>query len=222
MHQEKLFRTMVRSKIRNASLENDVPLVRNNLLLVEHPHVFTLGKNGRLEHLLLTEQQLDHAGAEFYKVDRGGDITYHGPGQIVGYPIIDLEQFGMGIHDYVWNLEEVLIKCLNHYSIPARRVDGRTGVWVDEVLGGVERKIASVGVRASRHVTMHGWALNVNSDLEFFGKIVPCGLVDVEVTSIEKELGSPADMQEVKLNLLNAFSDVFRCKFVLDNIELKV
>lgn len=181
----------------------------NHLIFCEHPHVFTLGKSGSDKNLLVTEQWLKMAGATFYKINRGGDITYHGPGQIVGYPILDLEQFGMGIHDYIAALEEVIILTLKRYNIISERLEGSTGVWLDTNNPSRVRKICAIGVRASRYVTMHGFALNVNSDLNYFQKIVPCGIPDKQVTSLQVELGKELDMQEVEKTLQEAFEQVF-------------
>lgn len=181
----------------------------NHLIFCEHPHVFTLGKSGSDKNLLVTEQWLKMAGATFYKINRGGDITYHGPGQIVGYPILDLEQFEMGIHDYIAALEEVIILTLKRYNIISERLEGSTGVWLDTNNPSRVRKICAIGVRASRYVTMHGFALNVNSDLNYFQKIVPCGIPDKQVTSLQVELGKEVDMQEVEKTLQEAFEQVF-------------
>ena len=185
----------------------------NHLLYVEHPHVFTLGKSGEEENLLLTEQELNDQGIQYYKINRGGDITYHGPGQIVGYPIFDLDQFFTDIHRYLRTLEEAIILTLSEYQIEAGRIDGLTGVWIDGD-GETPRKIAALGVKCSRWVTMHGFAFNVNSQLEYFDKIIPCGIDDKAVTSMEKELGRSLDMNDVKEKLSVHIANLFDVDFV--------
>lgn len=172
-------------------------------LFVEHPHVYTLGKNGAQENLLRSQAELKQWEAEFIKIDRGGDITYHGPGQIVGYPILDLDHFFTDIHKYLRSLEEVIIRVCADYGIKANTVDGLTGVWVSE------QKICALGIRCSRWVTMHGFAFNVNTDLNYFNNIVPCGIQDKEVTSLEKLLGAPVDMDEVREKIIKHFENVF-------------
>lgn len=181
----------------------------NYLLFCEHPHVYTLGKSGKESNLLVDENLLKQKGAAFYKIDRGGDITYHGPGQIVGYPIFDLEAFGLGVKEYVFNLEEIIIKTLKVYGIKSERLKGATGVWLDTGIPGKTRKICAIGVRISRAVTMHGFAFNVNTDLDYYNFINPCGFVDKGVTSMEKELKQKADYHAVKTELKNQFSGVF-------------
>lgn len=173
------------------------------LLFVEHPHVYTLGKSGNDSNLLVNEDFLRLKGASFYRINRGGDITYHGPGQIVGYPVIDLDKFGIGIREYIFRLEEAVIRTLAHYQIAASRLEGATGVWLDIEKAGQTRKICAIGVRASRSVTMHGFAFNVNTDLKFYDYINPCGFTDKGVTSMEKELGKQQPMEEVKDILKN-------------------
>jgi lipoyl(octanoyl) transferase len=173
----------------------------NFLLFCEHPHVYTIGKSGNNENLLINEQQLKDKGASVYKTNRGGDITYHGPGQIVGYPILDLEDFSLGIRSYIEKLEQAIIDSLADYGIKSERLDGATGVWIDTDKPGKTRKICAMGVRASRHVTMHGFAFNVNTDLDYFGYINPCGFTDKGVTSLQKELGQEIDIEEVKNNI---------------------
>ncbi|HEX2898420.1 MAG TPA: lipoyl(octanoyl) transferase LipB [Bacteroidia bacterium] len=170
---------------------------QNHLIFCEHPHVYTLGKSGSVDNLLLSEAQLTEKGIDFFKINRGGDITYHGPGQIVGYPIFDLEQFKPDIHDYLRKMEEACIRTLADYGIISGRIDGLTGVWLD-IEGPDPRKIMAIGVRCSRWITMHGFAFNVNTDLSLFDNIIPCGIDDKGVTSISKELGRPMDMEEVK------------------------
>jgi lipoyl(octanoyl) transferase len=173
------------------------------LLFVEHPHVYTLGKSGDDAHLLRSNAELLKLNAEYVEIDRGGDITYHGPGQIVGYPIIDLDRHFTDIHKYLRYLEEVIIRTCAEYDIEAGRIEGLTGVWVDEA------KICAMGIKCSRWVTMHGFALNVNTQLDYFGHIVPCGISDKQVTSLEKLLGRKVDMQEVRDHIIHHFSEVF-------------
>lgn len=173
------------------------------LLFVEHPHVYTLGKSGDSAHLLKGLEELSHINAEYIEIDRGGDITYHGPGQIVGYPILDLDRHFTDIHKYLRFLEDVVIRTCAEYDIQAGRIEGLTGVWVDE------QKICAMGIRCSRWVTMHGFALNVNTNLDYFNHIVPCGITNKAVTSLAKILGRAVDESEVKQHLLRHFSDVF-------------
>lgn len=199
-YQEELFAESIRRKIARRNGE-DAALPENHLLFVEHPPVFTLGKSGDEKNLLRSTKELAREGFSYYKINRGGDITYHGPGQLVGYPIIDLDQFFTDIHRYLRTLEEAIILMLADYGIVAGRIEGLTGVWVGENSDN-PRKIAALGVKCSRWVTMHGFALNVNSNLSHFDLIVPCGIDDKAVTSMEKELGGPVDMGEVKNNLL--------------------
>ena len=204
--QEELFAKTLKAKRENQ-------LTTNSLIFCEHPHVFTLGKSGSDKNLLVTEQWLTMAGATFYKINRGGDITYHGPGQTVGYPILDLEQFGMGIHDYIFALEDVIIRTLTDFGIVSERLDGSTGVWLDTQNQAKVRKICAIGVRASRYVTMHGFALNVTSDINYFQKIVPCGIPDKKVTSMQVELGE-VNIQEVNASLLKHFATVFGAELI--------
>lgn len=181
----------------------------NFLIFTEHPHVYTLGKSGHLEYLLLDEEGLKEKEATFYKINRGGDITYHGPGQIVGYPILDLDNFFTDIHLYLRTLEEAIILTLADYGIEAGRYPGYTGVWLDPD-NEKARKICAMGVRASRWVTMHGFAFNVNADLAYFGNIVPCGIDDKDVTSMESELGHKVDVEEVKAKLRSHLAELFK------------
>ena len=182
---------------------------KNYLIFCQHPHVYTLGKSGSENNLLAGNQQLQEMGVSFIKTNRGGDITYHGPGQLVGYPILDLENFGLGIKDYIHTLEACIIDLLAIYNLRGERLDGATGVWLDTQITGKARKICAIGVKASRHITMHGFALNVNTDLQFFDRINPCGFTDKAVTSLENELGLIMDFDEVsqktKEILLRAF-----------------
>lgn len=181
----------------------------NFLIFTEHPHVYTLGKSGHLEYLLLDEEGLKEKEATFYKINRGGDITYHGPGQIVGYPILDLDNFFTDIHLYLRTLEEAIILTLADYGVEAGRYPGYTGVWLDPD-NEKARKICAMGVRASRWVTMHGFAFNVNADLAYFGNIVPCGIDDKDVTSMERELGHKVDVEEVKAKLRSHLAELFK------------
>lgn len=212
-YQEYLFKDILDLKIRNRreELELETP---NYFLFVEHPHVYTLGKSGDLSNLLLSEKQLEDKGATFYKINRGGDITYHGPGQIVGYPILDLENFFTDIHKYLRFLEEVFIRVLADYGLTGTRSEGETGVWLG-VGTPFARKICALGVRASRWVTMHGFALNVNSDLGYFDNIIPCGIRGKAVTSLNVELGvEEVDVAEVKEKIKKHFTELFESQFV--------
>ena len=212
-YQETLFKAILDTKIKNrredAGLETD-----NHFLFVEHPHVYTLGKSGDLSNLLLSEAQLAEKGATFYKINRGGDITYHGPGQIVGYPILDLDNFFTDIHKYLRFLEEMIIRTLAEYGLKTERSPGETGVWLD-VGTPFARKICAMGVRASRWVTMHGFALNVNADLGYFDNIIPCGIRGKAVTSLNNELNvETIDEAEVKQKLLKHFAELFEAELV--------
>jgi lipoyl(octanoyl) transferase len=212
-YQEELFKDIVDLKIKNRreELELETP---NYLLFVEHPHVYTLGKSGDFENLLLNEKQLEAKGATFYKINRGGDITYHGPGQIVGYPILDLENFFTDIHKYLRFLEESIILTLEEYGLKCGRSEGETGVWLD-VGTPFARKICALGVRASRWVTMHGFALNVNVDLGYFDNIIPCGIRGKGVTSLQVELGvEKVDEDEVKAKIIKHLTQLFEAEFV--------
>ena len=176
-------------------------------LLVEHPPVYTLGKNGKAEHLLLSEEHLRQRGASFFHIDRGGDITFHGPGQLVGYPILDLNRFFTDLHRYLRTLEEVIIRTCAEYGLTCYRIPKRTGVWTGPV--GSERKICAMGIRTSRWVTMHGFAFNLNTDLTYFSYIIPCGITDRGVTSLAQELGHPVDEAEVKRRVVKHFATLF-------------
>lgn len=212
-YQEKLFAAIVDLKIKNRREELDLP-TPNYLLFVEHPHVYTLGKSGDLENLLLNEKQLEAKGAAFYKINRGGDITYHGPGQIVGYPILDLENFFTDIHKYLRFLEESIILTLAEYGLECGRSEGETGVWLDAGTP-FARKICALGVRASRWVTMHGFALNVNVNLGYFDNIIPCGIRGKGVTSLHVELGvDKVDENEVKAKIVKYMTNLFEAEFV--------
>lgn len=211
-YQEELFQGIIDIKIdnRKSDLTNETP---NYFIYVEHPHVYTLGKSGDLSNLLLNEKQLEEKGATFYKINRGGDITYHGPGQLVGYPIVDLDNFFTDIHKYLRFLEEVIIKTLAEYGIKSERSEGETGVWLD-VGTPFARKICALGVRTSRWVTMHGFALNVNTDLGYFDNIIPCGIKGKAVTSMEAELERKIPMEEIKEKILLNFSAEFGAEFI--------
>ena len=187
--------------------QKTIPL--NYFLLCEHPHVYTLGKSGSENNLLIDYIQLQAKDATFYKIDRGGDITYHGPGQIVGYPIIDLETFNLSVKNYVFNIEEVIINTLKALSIQSERLEGATGVWI-EPNSPKARKICAIGIKASRYITMHGFAFNVNTDLSYFNYINPCGFTDKSVTSLEKELGEKQDFEKIKELVKENFSKVFK------------
>jgi lipoyl(octanoyl) transferase len=200
-YQEKRFAEIIDTKIRLRKAPNENELPANLLLFCEHPPVYTLGKSGKIENLLLNEAQLGEREIDFYKINRGGDITFHGPGQIVGYPIIDLDQFFTDIHKYLRLLEEAVIMTLAEYGIDSGRIDGLTGVWLDTQDMSKARKICALGVKCSRWVTMHGFAFNVNTDLEYFNHIIPCGIDDKAVTSMERELGRSVDMKEVSEKL---------------------
>lgn len=207
-YQEIIFRQIIDSKIKNRR-ENSQNDTENYFLFVEHSHVYTLGKSGDMSHMLLNEEQLKQKGASFYKINRGGDITYHGPGQIVGYPILDLENFFTDIHKYLRLLEEMVILTLAEYGVTSERSPGETGVWLG-VGTPFARKICAMGVRASRWVTMHGFALNANADLGYFDNIIPCGIKGKAVTSLHVELGQDqVDEVELKARLLKHFVELF-------------
>jgi lipoyl(octanoyl) transferase len=211
-HQEMVFKQIVDSKIKNRREDKASPTT-NHFFFVTHPHVYTLGKSGDLSNLLLTEKQLEEKGASFYKTNRGGDITYHGPGQIVGYPIIDLENFFTDIHKYLRLLEEAIILTLAEYGLACGRSPGETGVWLG-VNTPFARKICAMGVRASRWVTMHGFALNVNVDLGYFDNIIPCGIRGKAVTSLNIELGiNSVDETQVKQKIIKHLSALFEADF---------
>ena len=212
--QEQIFAETVQTKTQNRNNNTDYP-VSNHLIFVEHPHVYTLGKSGKPENLLLDKQGLANKRASFYKINRGGDITYHGPGQIVAYPILDLDNFFTDIHLYLRTLEEAVILTLADYGIQSGRYEGYTGVWLDAD-NEFARKICAMGVRCSRWVTMHGLAFNVNTDLSYFKNIVPCGIDDKDVTSMEKELGFKPDIDEVKQKLKMHVGELFEMK-IFDN-----
>ena len=205
--QEKIFKELVDLKIKNRN-ENTSVIPQNQLLVCEHPHVFTLGKSGKEDHLLLDKKGLKDNEADYFKINRGGDITYHGPGQLVVYPIFDLEQFFTDIHKYMRFLEEAVILTLSEYGIFGERMDGQTGVWLG-VGSPVARKICAMGVKSSRWITMHGLGFNVNADLKYFDYIVPCGISDKSVTSMQYELGRKIDMDELSEKLVVHLSNLF-------------
>jgi lipoyl(octanoyl) transferase len=216
-YQEKLHAEIVNVKLGNKQLSPDNQInTPNYLLFCEHPHVYTLGKSGKPEHLLLDEKGLAKYDAKYYKINRGGDITYHGKGQLVGYPIFDLENFFTDIHRYMRFLEEAVIRTCADLGVAAGRIDGLTGVWIDYIDQKNPRKICAMGVKASRWVTMHGFALNVNTDLSYFNHIVPCGIDDKAVTSLQKELGETLDFQEVSDIMLKHLKDIFE----IDSLQI--
>ncbi|MGK2862064.1 MAG: lipoyl(octanoyl) transferase LipB [Chitinophagaceae bacterium] len=190
-------------------VSKDLPGTEHYLLFVEHPPVYTLGKSGNIENVLISEESLKARGIDFFHTNRGGDITFHGPQQIVGYPILDLEKFYTDIGKYLRNMEEVIIHTLAEYGIEGGRSAGETGVWIDAGIRGKERKICAIGVRSSRWITMHGFALNVNTDLDYFNFIIPCGIQGKQVTSLQKELGGAVDIEAVKEKLKQNFVNVF-------------
>ncbi len=220
-YQTLLFDQIVEAKIANRTREEaDQQPTENHLLFVEHPHVYTLGKSGDEKHLLADQEGLRKIGANYYRINRGGDITYHGPGQIVGYPVIDLENFFTDIHKYLRLLEEAVIRTLAEYNIAGGRIEGLTGVWIDHE-GNAPRKICALGVKTSRWVTMHGFAFNVNTDLSYFGHIVPCGIDDKAVTSMKKELGADQDMTEVEAKLKEHIGGLFAMELTEADSTLK-
>lgn len=210
-YQEELLQYNLKAK---AAANGGEAATLHHLLLVEHPPVYTLGKSGKEEHVLIDADERERRGIEYFKINRGGDITFHGPGQIVGYPVLDLEKFYTDIGRYLRSLEEVIILTLADYGIKGERSAGETGVWIDPNIKGQERKICAMGVRCSRWITMHGFAFNVNTDLSYFNYIVPCGIHDKQVTSLEKEIGRTLSMEEVKAKLKMNFEKVF-------DVELK-
>ena len=217
-YQDELFKGVIDLKIKNRRNTSSIP-TPNYFLLVEHPHVYTLGKSGDLSNLLISEKKLAEIDATYYKINRGGDITYHGPGQIVGYPIIDLENFFTDIHKYLRFLEEMVIRTLNEYDLKAERSDGETGVWLD-VGTPFARKICALGVRASRWVTMHGFALNVITNLGYFDHMIPCGIKGKTVTSLNVELGKKeVAMDEVKEKLLKHFAVLFEAELIDKTVQ---
>ncbi len=210
------FESVVESATGNEQPEirNPKPETQNYLLFVEHPPVFTIGKSGNMNNVLLSEERLRERGIEFFRTNRGGDITFHGLQQIVGYPILDLEKFDTDIGHYLRNLEEVIILTLADYGVKAGRSKGETGVWIDPDVKGKERKICAIGVRCSRWITMHGFAFNVNTDLSYFNHIIPCGIQNKQVTSLQKELGREINFEEAKEKVKRNFERVFDVEFL--------
>lgn len=207
--QEEVLQKNVKLKQEAHQTGDDTPGTEHHLFFVEHPPVYTLGKSGHIENVLISDEQRAQRGIEFFKTNRGGDITFHGPQQIVGYPILDLEKFTTDIGKYLRNLEEVIILTLADYGLKGDRSAGETGVWLDPGVKGKERKICAMGVRCSRWITMHGFALNVNTDLSYFDFIIPCGIQNKQVTSIAKELGHEVDFEEAKALVRKNFEKVF-------------
>ncbi|HSB92163.1 MAG TPA: lipoyl(octanoyl) transferase LipB [Flavitalea sp.] len=219
IYQEALLAEMVarKTKLHSDGLSELENRPSHRLLFVEHPAVYTLGKSGKMENVLISGEELEAKGIEFFKINRGGDITFHGIGQLVGYPLLDLEQFYTDIGRYLRNIEEVIIRTLDYYGLVGERSAGETGVWLDASIPGRERKICAIGVRCSRWVTMHGFAFNVNTDLGFFDHIIPCGIRQKQVTSLQKELGSPLDLEEVKSVVKSKFEEVFDVQLLREN-----
>jgi len=209
--QKELFDQAMRDKQNQRS-------VKNTLIFCEHPPVITLGKSGDMQNLLFPETYLEEKGVSFYQIDRGGDVTFHGPGQLVGYPIFDLEGMQLGLKAYIHTMEEAIILLLADYGIKGERLAGATGVWLDTEIPHLARKICAVGVRSSRYITMHGFALNVSTDLSYFQLINPCGFIDRGVTSMEKELGKSINIEEIKLELLYYFKKKFDKDFLPESI----
>ena len=216
-YQESLMQGNLQAKLLSAQ-QGTASGTQHYFLLCEHPNVFTLGKNGNAAHLLISKKEQEEKQVAFFHINRGGDITFHGPGQLVGYPILDLEKFSTDIGLYLRNLEEVIIQTLQEFGIAAGRSQGETGVWIDAGIPGKERKICAIGIRCSRWITMHGFALNVNTDLSYFDMIIPCGIQHKKVTSMEAELGSAVDMEEVKAAVCRNFKKVFECEMVTAGI----
>ncbi|MDH4090677.1 MAG: lipoyl(octanoyl) transferase LipB [Cyclobacteriaceae bacterium] len=213
-YQTSLFEKTLAIKKENRNLQSPQSPTENFLLFCEHPHVYTLGKSGKEHNLLLSVEELASVQAAFYHINRGGDITYHGPGQIVGYPIVDLENFFTDIHKYMRLLEEAVIQTVKEFDVVAGRIPGLTGVWVDPENESISRKICALGVKTSRWVTMHGFALNVNPDLSYFSHIVPCGINDKAVTSLQNEVGHPVDMTAVKDILKSKIAGLFEMNLI--------
>jgi lipoyl(octanoyl) transferase len=204
-YQKRVFNGLIASKLSGKTTEN-------KLLFCEHPHVYTLGKSGNRQNLLINDEMLKKIGASYYHIDRGGDITYHGPGQLVGYPLFDLDSINISIKEFVYNIEEILIRTVAGYGIEASRIEKAAGVWVDAGNAVKARKIAAIGMKIHKKVSMHGFALNVNTDLNYFSYIIPCGLKDKGVTSINRETGKKIDIQEVKSVVAKNFKEIFGFK----------
>lgn len=218
-YQEDLFQHVIQNKLAHRQNPEAEFNQQHHLLFVEHPHVYTLGKSGSMKNLLINQDTLNEKQISFFKINRGGDITYHGPGQIVGYPILDLDCFFTDIGRYLRYLEESVILTLKEYGIEAGRSKGETGVWLEPHSPSRARKICAIGVRCSRWVTMHGFAFNVNTDLSYFRFIIPCGLENKSVTSMQKELGREVDIREVKQKLLAHFTTLFGCELILEQMD---
>lgn len=219
-YQTSLFEKTLATKTRNRELAPEAQQSTDNyLIFCEHPHVYTLGKSGKESNLLIKDEELSNLQATYFHINRGGDITYHGPGQIVGYPIFDLDNFFTDIHKYLRALEEIIIRTVAHYDVSAGRIAGLTGVWVDHENERVARKICAFGVRASRWVTMHGFALNVNTNLDYFSHIVPCGISDKAVTSLQRETGQAIPMADVSAILKHNFVDVFGLELMEEQLK---
>lgn len=217
-YQAAIFKLLVDNKVKTAKeADSSTGQIPGTLIFVEHPHVYTLGKSGSADNLLINQIQLRAKDAGFYRIDRGGDVTYHGPGQIVGYPIFDLEVIKIGLKEYIFRIEEAIINVLNEFGIKGSRLQGGTGVWLDPAIKGKARKICAIGVKASRYVTMHGFAFNVNTDLNYFDYINPCGFTDKGVTSMEKEIGQKQDLGEIKKITRMKLKEVFDLSWT--NIE---
>lgn len=211
--QELYFKESIDLKIQNKS-NNTNFLPVNRLIFVEHPPVYTLGKSGKIENLLLSNEQLKNIGATYYSINRGGDITFHGPGQLVVYPLLDLEQFNPSLNSFVTSLENCVIRVCKEFGIHAETYEGYTGVWIDPAIPGKERKICAIGLKSSRWCTMHGIAFNINTDLQFFKHIVPCGIEDKAVTSLEKELSRKIDFEQIKKLFLQYFLEEFNANLI--------
>jgi len=216
-YQEKLFDQLVQNKLEQRKKPAPDFIQAHHLLFCEHPHVYTLGKSGSMKNLLINQDVMNERHISFFKINRGGDITYHGPGQLVGYPILDLDYFFTDIGKYLRLIEESVILTLKEYGIEAGRSPGETGVWLEPDSPSRSRKICAIGVRCSRWVTMHGFAFNVNTDLNYFNFIIPCGISNKGVTSMQKELGRELNMEEVKTKLRNHFASLFNCELLLQN-----
>lgn len=214
-YQEELFSELMDRKLKNRNLApNDRIKQLNRLLFVEHPHVYTLGRSGSDNNLLINHIQLQAREATFYRINRGGDITYHGPGQIVGYPLLDLEEFNMTLKEYIHSIEEMIILSLGEFGLEGIRIDGATGVWIGNKEKGRPGKICAIGVKASRHITMHGFAFNINTDLDYFSHINPCGYTDKGVTSVASELGRTQDFIHAKYIVKKNFEKVFGINWI--------
>jgi len=213
-YQAKIFNNLVDAKKTIADVPLSSGILPGTLIFVEHPHVYTLGKSGSENNLLIDYIQLQAKDAKFYKIDRGGDITYHGPGQIVGYPIFDLEIIRIGLKEYISRLEESVIQTIGEFGLSGSHLEGSTGVWLDPGIKGKTRKICAIGVKASKFVTMHGFAFNVNTDLSYFNHINPCGFTDKGVTSMQKELGAKQDIEKVKQALKQKIKGIFDLELI--------